>query len=49
MKAVFLLKNKRTEENVMKKIFILSLEECIRFGILIFVFRRKKWMQQLSV
>lgn len=28
--------------------FILSLEECIRFGISVFVFRRKKWMQCLE-
>ena len=28
--------------------FILSLEECIHFGISVFVFRRKKWMQSLS-
>ena len=29
--------------------FILSLEECIRFGISLVVFRRKKWMQSLKV
>ena len=28
--------------------FILSLEECIRFGISIIVLRRKKWMQSLE-
>lgn len=28
--------------------FILSLEECIRFGISVFVFRRKQWMQVLK-
>ncbi len=28
--------------------FILSLEECIRFGISVFVFRRKKWMKSLK-
>ena len=28
--------------------FILSLEECIRFGISFVVFRRKKWMHSLS-
>lgn len=28
--------------------FILSLEECIRFGISLIVFRRKKWMQSLE-
>lgn len=28
--------------------FILSLEECIRFGISILVFRRKKWMRTLK-
>ncbi|MCI7262947.1 MAG: MATE family efflux transporter, partial [Clostridiaceae bacterium] len=27
--------------------FILSLEECIRFGISVLVFRRRKWMQSL--
>ena len=27
--------------------FILSLEECIRFGISVVIFRRKKWMQSL--
>lgn len=27
--------------------FILSLEECIRFGISLLVFHRRKWMQQL--
>ena len=27
--------------------FILSLEECIRFGISLVIFRRKKWMQSL--
>ena len=29
--------------------FILSLEECIRFGISLVVFRRKNWMQSLKV
>ena len=28
--------------------FILSLEECVRFGISMVVFRRKKWMNQLA-
>ena len=28
--------------------FILSLEECVRFGISMAVFRRKKWMKQLT-
>lgn len=28
--------------------FILSLEECIRFGISVMVFRRRKWMQSLE-
>lgn len=28
--------------------FILSLEECVRFGISMEVFRRKKWMNQLA-
>ena len=28
--------------------FILSLEECIRFGISIIVLRRKNWMQSLE-
>lgn len=28
--------------------FILSLEECIRFGISVIVFRRKNWMKQLD-
>lgn len=28
--------------------FILSLEECIRYGIGLVVFRRKKWMQTLQ-
>lgn len=28
--------------------FILSLEECVRYGISIFLFRRKGWMQQLQ-
>ena len=28
--------------------FILSLEECVRFGISMAVFRRKKWMNQLA-
>ena len=28
--------------------FILSLEECIRFAISIFVLRRKKWMQKIE-
>lgn len=28
--------------------FILSLEECIRFGISVVVFRRRKWMQRLE-
>lgn len=29
--------------------FILSLEECVRFGISLYVFRKKKWMQSLHV
>lgn len=29
--------------------FILSLEECVRFGISVIVFRRKKWMQSLGM
>lgn len=28
--------------------FILSLEECVRFGISLIVFRRKKWMHSLE-
>ncbi|MGM9603521.1 MAG: MATE family efflux transporter [Faecousia sp.] len=28
--------------------FLLSLEECIRFGISLLVFRRRRWMQRLS-
>lgn len=28
--------------------FILSLEECIRFGLSVIVFRKKKWMQSLK-
>lgn len=28
--------------------FILSLEECVRFGVSLIVFRRKRWMQQLK-
>ena len=28
--------------------FILSLEECVRFGISVLVFRKKKWMQSLK-
>lgn len=28
--------------------FLLSLEECIRFGISLIVFRRRKWMKQLE-
>ena len=28
--------------------FLLSLEECIRFGISLIVFRRRKWMNQLE-
>ena len=28
--------------------FILSLEECIRFGISVVVFRRRTWMQSLE-
>ena len=28
--------------------FMLSLEECLRLGISIVVFRRKKWMQSLE-
>ena len=28
--------------------FILSLEECVRFGISMVVFRRKKWMNSLE-
>ena len=28
--------------------FILSLEECVRFGISLVVLRKKKWMQSLS-
>lgn len=28
--------------------FILSLEECVRFGISLIVFRRKKWMRSLE-
>lgn len=28
--------------------FILSLEECVRFGISIFVFRKRSWMQSLK-
>ena len=27
--------------------FMLSLEECVRFGISVFVLRRKNWMKQL--
>ena len=27
---------------------MLSLEECVRLGITIFIFRRKGWMQDLS-
>lgn len=29
--------------------FILSLEECIRFGISMIVFRKRKWMNRLEV
>ena len=29
--------------------FLLSLEECIRFGISLIVFRRRKWMNQLEI
>lgn len=28
--------------------FLLSLEECVRFGISVVVFRRRKWMQKLG-
>ncbi len=28
--------------------FILSLEECIRFGVSLLVFRRRRWMQSLK-
>ena len=28
--------------------FILSLEECIRFGISLMVFRKRSWMTQLE-
>ena len=28
--------------------FILSLEECVRFAISVFVFRRKSWMRSLQ-
>ena len=28
--------------------FILSLEECIRFGLSVIVFRKKKWMNSLE-
>ena len=29
--------------------YLLSLEECVRFGISMAVFRKKKWMHQLDV
>ena len=28
--------------------FILSLEECIRYGISLVIFRKKRWMQSLD-
>lgn len=29
--------------------FILSLEECVRFGISLFIFRKRKWMKRISL